>query len=285
MDGDRSWWCDGKSVKLTQFQASPPPAQLLNISTRGYVTRGDDPFANRYLIGGFIIRGNVPKTVIVRGLGPSLGQRGVAGSINDPRLELRAHGRSDAVATNGDWRDTQQSEIQASGLAPEDSRESAIKATLEPGIYTVIMDETNGLPGTGLIEVYDLSATIESRLANISTRGYAEPGGALIGGIIAGGEGQANADIVARAVRLRFTDGTFTPMADPTLEIRDSNGVLVAFSDGNERSGDAGPPPSELAGANEVLRLSLPHGLYTALVWDKNGGPGTTLVEFYDLRR
>lgn len=279
---------DGNSVKLTGFRANPPTAQLLNISTRGYLKRGGDVLQNHFLIGGFIITGTEPKTIIARGIGPSLAQRSVGAPLNDPSLRLHASGGG-SIATNNDWRDTQQAEIEASSLAPENERESAIKATLSPGAYTVVMQETNGLPGTGLVEVYDLSPNTNSKLGNISTRGFIEPGGVLIGGIIAGGEGQANAEIVVRAIgpRLRLGGGVFNAVEDPTVELRDRNGSLVASSE-DPISDQSLPVPRELrtsSRAEPAMHLSLPRGNYTAILRSKSGNPGTALVEFYDLRR
>jgi hypothetical protein len=277
---------DGKSVKLTDYQPSIPTAQLLNISTRGYLAIGGADTSNRFLIAGFMISGTAPKTVAIRALGPALGARGITAALRNPRIAVHAHDTRESFGTNDDWRDSKQaSEIEARGLAPEDAREAAMLVTLQPGTYTAVVDDADGAAGVGLVEVYDLSPSIHSRLANISTRGYVEPGGVLIAGVINGGEGTGNADVVARAVALRFGGETFTPMANPTLEIRDANAQLVAFSDDGQRSGEAGPPPSDFTGAAEVVRLSLPRGAYTAIVWDKNNGPGTTLVEFYDLRR
>jgi hypothetical protein len=273
---------DAHTVTLTGFQANPPTAQLLNISTRGYLRAGDDVYGNEYLIAGFIITGSEPKTVILRGLGPSLTQHGIGEPVNDPKLELHPTGNQGSIVTNNDWRDTQQAEIEASGLAPQDPRESAIKVTLGPGTYTVVLQETNGLPGNGLVEVYDLSPSVTSKLANISTRGFIEPGGVLIGGIIAGGAGQANAEIVVRAIgpHLRRTSAVFTALEDPTLEMRDANGEIVAFD-------EALPVPRVLVpyfAGEHAVHVSLPRGQYTALVRSKSGSPGTALVEFYDLR-
>lgn len=281
---------DAKNVRLTEFQARPRPAQLLNISTRGFVLSADDAFGNRYLTAGFIITGSSAKTVLLRGIGPSLARHGIATPLDNPRLELRGIHAGAPIATNEDWQDTQKADIEATGLAPEDSRESAIKVTLEPGAYTCLLQDTGGLPGAALIEVYDLSPTPFSKLANISTRGFTEAGGALIGGIIAGGNGQGDADLVLRALgpSLRRS-GIFTAMDNPTLEVRDENGGVVAFNDdwfvNNDQFEGAAGELRPYENAESAMRLSLPRGLYTALVRSKSGAQGTALVEVYDLRR
>ena len=122
---------------------------LGNFSTRGLVETGDN-----VMIGGFILDGNSAQ-VIVRAIGPSLTNLGVAGALQDPRLEL--HDASGVlVASNDNWKDTQQTGIEATALAPTDDRESAILQTLAPGNYIAIVRGTNDTTGVALIEVYDL---------------------------------------------------------------------------------------------------------------------------------
>jgi hypothetical protein len=135
-----------EAYDLDQMAAS----HLANISTRGFVDTGDN-----VLIGGFIVGGNSSATVVVRAIGPSLGALGVAGSLQNPTLEL--HDNTGAiVATNDDWKETQQAEIEAANLAPTDDRESAIEATLASGPYTAIVRGKNNTTGVALVEAYDL---------------------------------------------------------------------------------------------------------------------------------
>jgi len=276
-------------IKLTQFKANPPPAHLFNISSRAFLSAsGDDPFHNRaVLIGGFIITGTEPKKVALRGMGPSLAKFGVAPVLENPVLQL--HGTSGAVIlANDDWKETQATEIMQSQLAPEDDRESVIITTLLPAAYTVVLKEKNGLAGNGLVEVYDLSQNDTSKLANISTRGFTDSTDVLIGGIIAGG-GQVNAEVVVRALgpQLRRM-GLFNALEDPTLELRDNNGAVVAFNDNWISHSEDFLPIYELApafSAESGMRLSLPGGNYTAIVRPKGEIGGVALVEIYDLRR
>ena len=109
--------------------ASPSPSQLLNISTRAEVLTGDN-----LLIGGFIITGNDPKKVLLLAKGPSIGF--LPGKMSNPTLELHA-GNGSLMTSNDDWKfSADRAEIEASGLAPTDDRESAIVGTLVPGVYT-----------------------------------------------------------------------------------------------------------------------------------------------------
>jgi hypothetical protein len=131
-------------------------SQLANISTRGFVDTGDN-----VMIGGVII-GGAASQVLVRAIGPELTAQGVPGALEDTALEL--HDKDGAIiVSNDDWKETQQAAIEATGLAPQDDRESALLMTLEPDSYTAIVrgksDINTNVPLTGvaLVEVYNLS--------------------------------------------------------------------------------------------------------------------------------
>ena len=138
---------------VPQFVAVEPSVHaLLNLSTRGFVQTGD-----HILIAGFIIGGTGPigTQVVVRGIGPSLTAAGITDALQDPVLEL--HNASGAIiATNDNWKDTQQDLISASTLAPTDDRESAILTTLGGGSYTAVVRGVNNTTGTAVVEVYNL---------------------------------------------------------------------------------------------------------------------------------
>lgn len=121
-------------------------AQLANIATRGLVQTGDN-----VLIGGFIVQGSEPAKMLVRATGPS---SGVAGALQDPVLEV--HDSNGSVISNDNWRETQESEIAATGIAPNDSREPAVLATLVPGNYTAVVRGANDTIGVAVVEAYNL---------------------------------------------------------------------------------------------------------------------------------
>jgi hypothetical protein len=127
------------------------------------VGTGDDVVLN-----AFIITGPDPKRAIFRGLGPSLI---LASPLADPALDLRSSDGT-LLATNNNWRDTQEAEIQAMGLAPTNNLEAAIVATLNPGSYTAVLRGVNNGVGIGINELYDLAST-SSSLTAIGTRGGA----------------------------------------------------------------------------------------------------------------
>jgi hypothetical protein len=128
------------------------PAKLANISTRAFVSTGDD-----IVIAGFILGGNNGNDrIVVRGIGPSLGAFGVPDALANPTLELR-DGNGALLMANNDWQDdsTQAAELTSAGLAPTNQLESGIAATLPPGPYTALLAGLNNGTGNGVVEVYD----------------------------------------------------------------------------------------------------------------------------------
>ncbi|HEX7518067.1 MAG TPA: hypothetical protein VF345_12390 [Chthoniobacterales bacterium] len=256
----------------------PRPSSLGNISTRLRIQTGDNA-----MIGGFIVTGTEPKTVIVRGIGPSLP---VTGALADPVIEV--HGSSgELLATNDNWNDAvTRQEIIDSGLAPTNDLESALWGILNPGAYTVVVRGKNDATGIGLFEVYDLDQTVDSKLANISTRGFVDTGdNVMIGGTIIVGNDPAR--VLLRAIGPSLTNfGVPNALGDPTLELHDGNGALMASND-NWRSDQEAeiiattiPPSNDLESA--ILRDLAP-GNYTAIVRGVNGTTGIAVVEAYGL--
>lgn len=129
---------------------SAATSQLAQISTRGFVQTGDD-----VMIGGFILVGTESANVVIRAIGPTLTNFGIVGALEDPMLELR-NGDGTLAASNDNWMDSQQVEIEGTGLNPNDVRESVILAGLNPGNYTAIVRGTGNTTGVGLVEVYKL---------------------------------------------------------------------------------------------------------------------------------
>jgi hypothetical protein len=243
-------------------------------------------------IGGFIISGTAPKHVLLRAIGPSLTQVGIPSALADPVLELHGPGAFVTI-TNDNWRDdpAQAAAILASGLAPTNNLESAIDATLTPGVYTAVVRGRNNTLGVGLIEVYDLSQAVLAKLANISTRAFvSEADNIVIAGFILGGNPPqvGNDRIVVRGIGPSLTAfGVPNALADPTLVLRNSNGTLVI---GNNDWQDDPSQAAELTAAGLAptnplesgIAATLPPGSYTALLAGLNNGTGVGLVEIYD---
>ncbi|MEN3368511.1 MAG: hypothetical protein V7609_654 [Verrucomicrobiota bacterium] len=265
---------------------TPTPARSLNIATRTRVQTGDN-----VMIGGFIVTGNVSKRVIVRAIGPSLTKSGLTEVLADPVLELRGPNGS-LILANDNWRDNpdQALLIQASGLPPQDDLESAIVATLAPAGYTAIVSGKSGGTGLGLVEVYDLEQSTDSKLANLSTRAVVGTGdNVMIGGFILGGTSGTPRIFVRGLGPSLSRFGIANPLADPTLELRDQNGALIAFDDNwNDNPAQAAQitaagmqPQNDL---EAVIAITPPPGTYTAIVVGKSGGTGVGLVEIYNLQ-
>ena len=240
-------------------------------------------------IGGFIITGSAPKHVLLRAIGPSLSQLGVPNALADPVLELHGPGAFLTVIDDN-WRDdlVQQAAILATGLAPTNNLESAIDATLNPGAYTAVVRGNNNTTGVALIEVYDLSQAVLAKLANISTRAFVSTGDdVVIAGFILGNQ-SGNDRIVVRGIGPSLTAfGVPNALANPTLELRDSNGaLLMANNDWQDNPAQAAElTAAGLAPTNPLesgIAATLPPGAYTALLAGLNNGTGNGVVEVYD---
>jgi uncharacterized protein GlcG (DUF336 family) len=256
--------------------------KLANISTRVAAGAGD----NR-LIGGFIISGTAPKKVIVRAMGPSLGNYGVTSALADPILEL--HDSTGAViASNDNWADTQALEVNASGIPPPNESESAIVRSLPPGAYTAIVDGKDGGVGTALVEVYDLSPGSNSTLGNISTRGAVGPqSDVMIGGFIVSGTTGTTRVLVRTVAPSLVSAGVTDAMPDPMLELRDGNGTLIASNDNWREGPELEIQESTLAPTNDLesaIITTLPSGPYTAVIHERTGQSGIGLFEVYNLQ-
>ena len=240
-------------------------------------------------IGGFIITGSAPKHVLLRAIGPSLTQSGVPNALADPVLELHGPGGF-ATVTNDNWRDdpVQQAAIIATGIPPTNNLESAIDTTLNPGAYTAVIRGKNNTSGVALVEIYDLSPAVPAKLANISTRALVGTGdNVVIAGFTLGGQSGEDRIVVRGLGPSLAAMGVSNTLADPTLELRDGNGALLASNNNWQDNGVqmAELMSSGLAPANPLesaMAVTLPPGAYTALVAGLNNGSGVGLVEVYD---
>ncbi len=256
-----------------------PLGKATNISSRGMVGTGQN-----VLIAGFIISGNQPKKVIVRALGPTLSTLGVSGALADPTITI-VNSSNVVVDSNDNWRNRQETEIAASGFAPPNDLESAIIATLAPGSYTAVVSGKNSGTGVALVDLYQLDATT-SIFGNLSTRGFVGTGeNVLIGGLIIGnGEPPV---IVLRAIGPTLSSfGIAQPLQDPTLELRDANGALIAFDNDwkdNTPTGIKATLLNPTDNRESAIIASLAAGNYTVIVRGNNGTTGVALVEAYRL--
>ena len=253
---------------------------LANISTRLRVETGDNA-----LIAGFIITGTQNKRVIVRAIGPSLP---FADKLENPTLELR-NSSGDLLDSNDNWVDSPNKQaILDSTIPPGNDFESAIVANLpaNSASYTAIVRGAGDGTGIGVVETYDLDSSVNSKLANISTRGFVQTGdNVLIAGTIV--TGQTSQRVIIRAI------GPSLPIAgkmeNPTLELRDSNGALLQANDNWVESADKQaiidttiPPANDLESAIVAI-LPANNASYTAIVRGVNDATGIAVVEVYAL--
>ena len=147
----------------------------------------------------------------------------------------------------------------------------------------------NSTTGVGLVEVYDLSSKSDSRVVNISTRGFVEAGdNVMIGGLVIGAAGSQSIDLVVRAIGPSLAPaGVPDVLPDPTLSLYDGNGAAFASNDDWRETQEAELEASGLAPTSDVesaILVSQPAGNMTAIVRGKDGAVGNALVEVYRLR-
>jgi hypothetical protein len=279
---------DSRPNQVVKVQVATRPQQLLNIATRALVQ--PDPNA---LISGFIVTGSAPKKVVIRALGPSLGNVGIANFLPDPVLELH-DSTGQLLTSNDDWEQAANASDIPVSLRPQQSSESVLLTTLAPGAaYTAVVRGKGAAAGVALVEIYDLNPEDGCVLANISTRGLVGTAeNVMIGGVIVG-NGTASSTVLVRGIGPSLTQtGVFNALADPALELHDGNGATLVTndnwktrSDGTSQQTDIEatkiPPTNDLESA---IVITLPAGNYTAILSGKTGGVGIALIEAYNLQ-
>jgi hypothetical protein len=259
-------------------------ARAVNISTRLQIESGEN-----IAVGGFFIRGDSPKKVALRAMGPSLRSAGFGDSaLADPVLQLLGPNDS-LIDRNDNWRDNPASaaELEAAGLAPSFDSESAIVATLPPGAYTVAVAGSNDTSGVGMVEVYDLDPANSAQLSNISTRGVVRAGsGVIIAGFILEGETEQATLLIRLLGPSLAASGIVNALVDPVLELRDNNGALLQSNDNWQDTQQDAIEATGLAPQSSfeaAILATLTPGSYTAIAAGKGGGIGVGLIEVYNL--
>jgi len=263
-----------------------PPATTIprasNISTRGVVGGGDD-----VLIGGFVVGGTAPKTVVITAAGPSLAAAGISSPLPDPVLTLVRSSDGEVLAVNDDWQvSPAAARIAEAGLAPADPHESAIMVTLPPGAYTTVVSGAGGATtGVGIVGVYEVDHP-ETPLVNLSARGQVlAADNVMIGGFVIQGSGPQRVVVTAIGPSLAAA-GVGDALQNPALTlVRMSDRSIIATNDDWPSSPDAaaiqalGLAPAD-AHESAVL-LTLEPGAYTAIVSGVGGGTGVGIVAMY----
>ena len=288
-------------VRVNSVLSSTIINDFVNVSTRSASGTADN-----IMIVGFILEGTAPKTVLVRGLGPSMADVGIPGVMANPTLNL--YSGSQLIASNDNWQDTQAAEITATGLDPCQpwnpggppptgcNLESGIYVTLDAGAYTAHLRGANGGTGIGLADVFALSEG-GAELVNISTRSVAGIGdGVIIGGFMI--EGSEAKTVLIRGRGPTLADlGVKGVLANPTLKLYSGSQVIASNDNWQDSQAtevaatgldpcqpltQGGTPPT---GCNleSAIVTTLEPGAYTAQLSGVNSGTGVGLVEVFNL--
>lgn len=278
-----------------QTQTAADLGTLVNVATRAYVGQGD-----QVLIGGFVVKGPVPKTILVRAAGPALAGLGVGGALRDPVLGVFAAGAR--VAENDNW----SVPIGAAPASPAliaaaatsagafpfaaGSADAAVLVTLPAGAYTAVVEGAGQTSGNGLVEAYEVG-TEATRIVNLATRAYAgRDGQELFGGFFVRGDPGVTKRILIRVLGPSLGRAPFNMtgvLDDPEMELRDARGEVLVVSDdwSSGATGGASPendfrPLVRLYGERQIaatglapsnrrepcVLLDLPPGGYTVVV-------------------
>jgi hypothetical protein len=287
---------------------------MFNISTRGQVNTG-----NGVMIGGFVIDGDEPKTVLVRVQGPSLADFGLSGVLANPNVEI--YSGNTKIAQNNDWQTTDplcgapaifcgnSTDIQNTGKDPCSvgttgcNLESAVYITLPPGPYTAIATGVGGGTGLGLVAAIDVNEGTFSRMVNISTRASVQTGnGVMIGGFVV--KGSEPKKVLIRVNGPTLADfGLSGVLANPKVEVYSGmtkftqndnwqttdplcDSPAVACGDATDIQNTGKDPCSVgTTGCNldSAVLVTLPPGPYTAIASGVGGGTGIALVGIIEI--
>ena len=279
----------GRRVSLLlRPSASITTPPVSNIATRLRVESGDNA-----AIAGFIVKGTAgtTKNVLIRGLGPSLAQYGVTGALADPVLELH-DGSGALLVANDNWQSGDNaSQIPSNFTANINSKDSIILRSVPVGSdgsasYTAVLKGVANGTGVALVEVYDLDdgSKLASELANIATRGLVQTGdNAIIAGVIVGGSSPVNILVRITGPTLK-NFGITNALADPTLELHNPDGTILAKNDNWRDTQEADIIATKLQPSDNLesaIKATLAPGNYTAVARGKADTTGVGVVEVY----
>jgi len=254
------------------------PPRLQKLSELDYVGLGDN-----VLIGGFNVQGSGLKQVVLRALGPSLQANGA--KLQNPVLELYDK-NGYLIARNDDWAtDVNAGQVQAYGLAPSDTRESALARILPADSYGVVVRGLNNTTGIGQLDIYDRSQPSTATVANMWARGLVGGSNAVVGAVTVAG--RASQPVLLRAIGPDLiSQGVPFALRNPTLELYDSHGTLIAANDNWKSNQQAQIQATGLAPGDDRdagILLNLQPGNYFAVVRGAGGTIGIARLEAYAL--
>lgn len=267
-------------------------SRLVNLSSRAYAGAGDDS-----LIAGFVLAGSGNKRLLLRGVGPGLAANGVSGALSDPRLVLTTVNGSQ-LAANDDWGAGEVGAIESAATSvgaftlARGSRDAVVLSDRASGVYSVLASNASGAPGVGMVEIYDAGAAGDgATLMNLSSRARVGTGEqVMIAGFVIGGN--VSKRVLIRAVGPGLVAyGVAGALIDPQLTLT-AGGAVIATNDNWSASADAallgttaarvGAFPLDGGSLDAAVIVSLPPGVYSAVVSGVSGTTGIALVEVYD---
>jgi hypothetical protein len=267
-----------------------PYARLGNLSVRATAGSGDQS-----LIVGFVISGTGNKQVLVRGIGSTLAQFGVGGTLDDPTLSLYNSARA-CIGTNDNWGGSatlSRSFTQVGAFSlPVSSKDAALSMALPAGACSAQIVGVGGATGISLAEVYDADAdTSASRFVNLSARNHVGSGDAvLVVGFAIGGN--SSESLLIRGIGPALTDfGVRGALPDPQIKLFNQQGQPIDENDdwgGTARLvlafSQTGAFPLATGSKDAALLVTLQPGVYTAQVSGVANSTGIALIEVYEVR-
>lgn len=272
-------------------------SSFANIATRAYCSTD-----NRVTIGGFVVSGPNAKRVLIRAVGPSLTSQGLGAAevLADPTIDV--YKGATVINSNDNWGDNTNAaeitataaQIGAASLTTSDTKSAALLITLQPGVYSFVVNGKGGTSGVVLLEVYDADGGVTTKFVNIATRAYATTGnGVAIGGFVISGNVAKN--VLIRAVGPTLSTqgiGTAELLADPVIELHQGAPVIASNDNWTTNANVAeirstgtrigATPLAESDTTSSALLLSLQPGVYSFIASGKSSSSGIVLVEIYD---
>jgi outer membrane protein assembly factor BamB len=281
------------------------PGRIVNLSARADVGAGGN-----ILIAGFVVSGSGSKSVVLRGVGPTLGTApfNVSGALAQPELTLINTGTGATVASGTAWGGSASlaSEFALVGAfaLPSNSADAAVLEELPAGSYTSEISGVGGTTGVALAEIYDADpGSSSASLVNISARADVGSGAdILIAGFVV--QGTQPVQVLLRGVGPTLGNSPFNvsgALPSTTVGLYDSTSTLIASNSGWGHSPVAGASTvqatirqataADMSGvgafalpsgsADSAMVATLPAGSYTLELGGVSGSTGVGLVEVY----
>jgi hypothetical protein len=283
------------SAAATVTVSTAAPGRIINLSARANVGTGSN-----ILIAGFVIQGSGSKNIILRGVGPTLGDSpyDVTGFLAAPELTLLnsvTNAEIGSPITSWGGSPVLSAAFTAVGaFALQNAADAAVEVTLPAGNYTSQISGVSGAKGVALAEIYDADTGVPStKLVNISARANVGTGAnILIAGFVI--QGSAPVKVLLRGVGPTLAGAPYSvsgTIAQPEIDLYNSSNVVIQTNKGwaNDASvtaadTQAGAFALTSGSADAAMVATLSPGSYTLQMSGQNATTGVGLVEVYLLK-